>query len=186
MALRPTAPFTRALGSLRRYTLTTAPCSAQLRLRRVWVESLAACGHEAVAAALCAAAVRAARHGPLLQASLQTGGGLCEGRAKTARDLLEALAQAPAIMRWLCVATRRLAPLSIPWLCSTHSGRTIQVWAELTPHTAAAHEALAELRLLCFEADPTADAASDDGKARAGQAHAHAHAQQHVVHMTCT
>ena len=78
-----------------------APCFAtQLRLRRVWVECLAASGLEAVAVALCAAAVRAAQRGPLLQMQtpLQTGGGLCEGRAKTARDLLEALAQAWAIL----------------------------------------------------------------------------------------
>ena len=81
-----------------------APCLLQLRLRRVWVECLAACGLEAVAVALCAAAVRAAQRGPLLQMQtlLQTGGGLCEGRAKTARDLLEALAQARGLYMGYC------------------------------------------------------------------------------------
>ena len=99
-----------------------APCSAQLRLRRVWVECLSACGHEAVAVALCAAAVRAARRGPLLQTPLlQTGGGLCEGRAKTARDLLEALAQARAIYNALAVRTYYVPrpPLHTPCGCRT-------------------------------------------------------------------
>ena len=99
-----------------------APCSAQLRLRRVWVECLSACGHEAVAVALCAAAVRAARRGPLLQTPLlQTGGGLCEGRAKTARDLLEALAQARAIYNALAVRTYYVPrpPLHTPCGCYT-------------------------------------------------------------------
>eukprot|EP00964_Phaeocystis_antarctica_P084747 scaffold53435_cov72-Phaeocystis_antarctica.AAC.1 len=36
----------------------------------------------------------------------------------------------------------------------------------LAPHTAAAHEALAEVRLLSFDSDPMADAAIGDGKAR--------------------